>query len=196
MSESSNAEWAAARGVEIGARASLSHVARDLLREEQTPSAYLELLLTRGLYSDAMRMLTYGLPPRRAIWWGCLCVGRASASLPAEEEAALKAAARWAREPGEARRRAAEEAMGSDALSSPAGRLAWAAHLMGSRVPYPGLPPVPPQPDQAVRALNGAVQGAAAEAKGAPLAQIQREFVALGIHVLHGRCLWDTVEAR
>jgi hypothetical protein len=194
MNESSKAEWSSASSVEIGKRASLSYVAVDLLREELTPSAFLELLLGRGLYSDAMRFLTYGLPLRRSIWWGCLCVRRAAPALPPDQEAGLKAAAHWAKEPTDARRQAAEQALGEDPFATPAGHLAYAANLMGSRIAYPGTPPIPPDPKLAARMVNGAVQGMAARAKGKPRAQVQREFVSLGIHVLQGRYLWNAVE--
>lgn len=193
MSESSKAEWASASSVEIGKRASLSYMAVDLLGEGLTPSAFLELLLGRGLYSDAMRVLTYGLPLRRSIWWGCLCVRRAAPALLAGQEAALKAAAHWAREPSDDRRLAAEQALGEDPFGTPAGHLAYAAHLMGSRIAYPGTP-LPADPKLAARMVNGAVQGMAAAAKGKPRAQVQREFVSLGIHVLQGRYLWNAVE--
>lgn len=196
MSESSKVEWLSPSSVEIGKRASLSYVAAAVLHDGLTPSAFLELLLGRNLISDAMRFLTFGLPLRRSIWWGCLCVRHASQALPPHQEAALKAAAHCAREPSEARRQAAEEALGENPFATPAGHLAYAAHLMGSRPAYPGGPPLKPDPKLAARMVNGAVQGMAAQVQGKFRAQVQRGFAALGIHVLHGRYLWNAVECR
>jgi hypothetical protein len=181
-------EWSKNSAVEIAAPAPLSQRGQALARGCLSPAECLELFLTERLYGDAVRFLAFGLPQRRAIWWGCLCVRQAAPSLPEDQERALKAAARWAQEPGEPRRKAAEEALGDDPLNTSAGCVAFAVAVTGPRIPFPGMPPAAPQPQLVPRIINGGVLGAAK-----PISLV-RPFVALGIHVLHGRHLWDSVE--
>src|SRR4051794_25391286 len=63
------------------------------------PDALLERLLAHDRPYDAVRLLAAGLPARHAVWWGCLCVRRSAATLPAPQEAALRAAAAWVADP-------------------------------------------------------------------------------------------------
>src|SRR5438128_432587 len=108
------------------------------------PVAYVEQLALEGLAPDGLEFIAHWLPKRAAIWWGCLClwhVGRPT--LPAPEDAALRAVVQWVREPNEPRRlalEAAAEAAGN--LRTAAGGLARAAFFSGGSLVPPGLPVV------------------------------------------------------
>jgi hypothetical protein len=194
MSTSSKIDWSKATAAEIAASAPLGDAARRLMKNGASPTEYVDHLLAEKLHVDAARFLAFGLPLRRAVWWGCLCLRRSAGTLPADQEAALKAAAKWAQQPVEERRQAVEKAQGPDPLATPAGCLAWAVTVTGSHVAFPGLPPSPPEPEVAPKAINGAVLSAAAIPSVRPPARdYYREFVALGIQVLQGRYLWDSV---
>jgi hypothetical protein len=184
MNAPSKAEWVKPRAADIAAQASLGDEATRLLSEGLAPGPFLDLLLCRALYADALRIFAHGLPVRQAVWWGCLCVSRAGLALTQDQQALVKAVARWAIEPSEPRRKAVEECMGADPLEHLAGRLAFAVTVTGSRIPYPDSPAVPPQPELAPRAIKGAVLGAAADSNRP---NVDREFAAIGIHVLEGR---------
>jgi len=182
-------EWSKLRAVDIGARAPLGPAARELLNRNMTAEPYLELLVAHGLLADASRVLAYVLAGRGAIWWGCLCVQRVGvAPLPSSEEAALKAAARWCVAPDEAHRQAAERLVNSAALDTPAGCLAWGVSVTEPRVVFPGTPPVPAQPELLPKAVSAAVQLAAVN-----MPEARAEFVALGVGILQGRHMWDSI---
>ena len=55
-------------------RAKLGEEAKALLKDEHTPRQFLELLIGKELFLDAIRFLAYALPKREAVGWGCLCV--------------------------------------------------------------------------------------------------------------------------
>lgn len=193
MTKASEADWSSASAARIYAAAELGRGGQKLWTDDLTSSQFLALLLAHRLHGDALRFLACGLQLRRAIWWGCLCVRHAAGqSLPPEQESTLKAAAAWCREPTEARRKAAEEGLGTNPLATAPGCLGWAVAVTGRRVPFPGMPPMAAQPELAPRAIAGALFHAAALVPENRAGPIQPEFVALGLHVLEGRHLWDS----
>jgi hypothetical protein len=80
-----------------------------LLRDAMDPGEYLDALTEQRLYRDALQFVAHLLPPRFAVWWGCLCAWHAARPEPPSVVAeALHAAVRWVLDPSEANRRAAE----------------------------------------------------------------------------------------
>src|SRR5258708_5429241 len=100
--------------------------ARAFLKDAPTPDRYLDRLLERNLRSEAVRFMSHGLPPRQAIWWGCLCLRHgAAAPLATDAQAALDDVVRWVVAPTEGKRKTAEA--GADtSLGSASGCLALA----------------------------------------------------------------------
>ena len=90
-------------------RAKLGEGAKALLKDEHTPRQFLELLIGKELFLDAIRFLAFALPKREAVGWGCLCVRY---SLGTEEAAKISetqvAVERWVSNPDEGNRRAAQ----------------------------------------------------------------------------------------
>ena len=51
----------------------LGEEAKKLLRDGQTPAQFLDVLIEKQQFPDAVRFLAHALPKREAVWWACLC---------------------------------------------------------------------------------------------------------------------------
>jgi hypothetical protein len=126
-------------------RAKLGGDAKALLKDEYTPRQFLELLIGKELFLDAIRLLAYVLPKREAVGWGCLCVrhslGTEDASKISETHVAVE---RWVSNPDDANRRAAKAAADKEGLESPSAALALAAFFSGGSIAPTNLAPVAP----------------------------------------------------
>jgi hypothetical protein len=175
---------------EVCVHARLGPEALLLLRKDQTPRQFLELLLRTEKFSEAIRFLAFGLPRREAIWWGCLGVlhERGDRLLPPGEARALQAAVRWVIEPNEPHREAAEQLAGTQ---TPANYMAKAVAWTGGSLSPPGLPVVPPPVELPHRGVNAALAQAIING---PIETIDTRFrhtLALGIHIARGHSPWS-----
>jgi hypothetical protein len=55
---------------EICAQVELSADAQKLVNDQLSPDAYLDLLIEKEQWVDAIRLLAFGLPKREAVWLG------------------------------------------------------------------------------------------------------------------------------
>lgn len=116
-----------------------------LLTQGMTPSAFLQQLLEKEHYTDAIRMMARQLSRRQAIWWGCLCLEHdRGADLTESESAILCASLCWVLAPSEEHRRAADKAARAEDASSPAGLLGRAVFWSSGSLSKPNYPKVPP----------------------------------------------------
>jgi hypothetical protein len=106
----------------------LSEGAQPLLPEKQTPpSAFLDELLDRGLFDDAVPFLAHALPVRAAVWWGCLCLRHVlGKQADSKDNQALFAAVDWVLEPADPYRWKAKAAAQEAGTKSAAGHVALA----------------------------------------------------------------------
>jgi hypothetical protein len=68
---------------------------------------FLRALVDRGAVEQAVGFVAYLLPRREAVWWGCRSVREIIPQRTPDEEAAIRLAEDWVREPEEERRVAA-----------------------------------------------------------------------------------------
>lgn len=175
----------------IAAQCELTDEARALLGAGGTPRAFLERLLEQELYGDAICFLAQALPKRLAVWWGCECTWFMARPDPPEPVlTALQAAVRWALDPTEANRRAAEGPGEADNAETPAGCLALAALWSGGSMLAAEYPVVPPPADLTGRLVAGAIQLAAVEREAPQFREHYRQFLALGLELARGLPLW------
>lgn len=71
------------------------------------PPAFVRALLASQTPEDAVTFCAYALGRREAVWWGAGSVRLCLQIAPGQEDAALRAAEHWVREPEDDRRRAA-----------------------------------------------------------------------------------------
>lgn len=166
--------------------------ARALLDARLAPAAFFGRLCRAKLYSDAVRFAAHLLPPREAVWWGSLCAFEVyRPSPPPAQSAALRAAARWIREPTEENRRAAEAPAQEAGAADPAGAVAVAAFWSGGSMSRPGLPAVPPPPFLTARTVAGAILTAVASADPDKREERFRQFLRMAVGVSLGKNRWE-----
>lgn len=195
MSNSPLAKIKAATAAEICANFDLKKEARPLLLEGMSPRKFLEALVAKKQFIAGIDFLSHALPPREAIWWGCLCLQHACGNeLSEADKEACKAAVRWILQPTEENRAAARTPAETAGPASAAGHLAFAAHHTGGNIAPPKAPPVAPGPFAPAKAVANAVKLASTKAEPAKIAETQRLFLELGMGVSEGR--YDPAEVR
>jgi hypothetical protein len=169
----------------------VSDEAKKLLRDTQTPRQYLDVLIEKQQYIDAVRFLAHTLPRREAVWWACLCARAVGGTaLPAPQAAAVQAAERWVADPSEANRRAAQAASEAAGLGTPAACAAVAAFWSGGSLAPPDLPVVPPAETLTAHGAASAVLLAAVLTEPQKAPEKHRKFLAQGVEVLTGYNKW------
>ena len=166
-------------------QAKLGDPAKALLKDEHTSRQFLELLLGKGLFPDATRLLAFALPKREAVGWGCLCVRH---SLGTEDAAQISktqvAAERWVSNPDEGNRQAAKAAVAEDGPESPSDLLALAAFYSGGSVVAPNLEPVPPPDHVTPQLVAGVVMIAAVRTQPEKAVEKYRVFLQKGMALM------------
>ncbi len=173
---------------EICARFLLSKQAQALLGNDMPPRQFLDALLSHKQYVTGMDFLAYALPPREAVWWGCLCFQHACGeSMSPTDQAAAAATLQWVVQPGDGARIAAKAPAEAAGPASPAGALAMAVYQTGPALAIQGRPPSTPPPFASARSVANAVKLACTKIDPAKMIDTQKSFVELGIGVAEGR---------
>ncbi len=183
-----NAEPATKSGTtlrDLCERAKLKEDAKALLKDEFTPRQFLELLIGKELFLDAIRFLAYVLPKREAVGWGCLCVrqilGTQDASKISEAHMAVE---RWVSNPDEANRRAAKVAADKEGLESPSACLALAAFFSGGSIAPANLAPVAPTDHITPQIVAGAIIVSAVKDQREKAPEKYRAFLQKGMALM------------
>jgi hypothetical protein len=139
-------------------RAKVGDESKILLTDQSTPQQFLNLLVEKELFGDAIRLAAYLLPQREAVGWGCLCVRHILASQKGKPLPNVQVAAeRWVSAPNEENRWAAKETADKEDPKTPSGLLALAAFFAGHSMAPPNLQPVPPPEHVTSEIVGGAV---------------------------------------
>jgi hypothetical protein len=181
----------AATAAEVCQRFRLGRVAAALLRDDLTPSQFLDLLTARRLFKDATSFLAHALPNREAVWWAVLCVREVVGPAPPEPvAAALRAAEAWVQDPSEENRRAAREAAKAAGAGSPAGLAATAAFQSGGSLGPPDGPEILPSEFATARGVANAITIASLQAPAEKAPERFLSFVVRGVEVATGANRW------
>jgi hypothetical protein len=178
----------AATASEICARFLMSKGASALLRNDMPPRSFLEALLSNKQYVPGIDFLAHALPPREAVWWGCLCFQHACADrMSALDRAAAGAVVQWVLQPSDGVRVQAKVQAEAAGPVSVAGALAMAVYQTGPGIASPGRPAASPPPFACAKAVANAVKLACTKSDPSKLIETQKAFVELGIGVAEGR---------
>lgn len=182
-----------AMAVEACRNAQLAPDAREVLTPELTVRQYVDLLLERKLFADAIAALATWLPSRVSVWWACAGIRQISRDEDlAVSRSALTAAERWSRDPSEANRRAAGDVAKEANYESPGACAALGAFLSGGSLAPPNLETAVLPPEGATaRAIAGAVKLAAVSKEPAKAEERFRFFSALAFDIAERGPRWD-----
>jgi hypothetical protein len=169
----------------------LGEEAKKLLRDAMTPAQFLDALIEKQQFPDAVRFLAHALPKREGVWWACLCSRSvAGSSPPPKIAAALQTAEKWVMDPSEENRRAGMPAAEAAELKTPAGCAAMAAFWSGGSLAPPNVPVVPPGEYLTAHGVAGAVMLAAVQSEPEKAPDKYRKFLAQGLEVAKGTQRW------
>jgi hypothetical protein len=168
----------------IASIAELGDEAGALVRPDIHPYDYVQLLLDKALFPDAVRFMAHALPKREGVWWAWICAKRAAGDNPPPKiKMALEATERWISQPTEENRRAAMAAAETAEFGTPAGCAGLAAFFSGGSLAPPDAPPVPPGEYLTARAVSGAVIFAAVATEPEKAPDKFKSFVAQAVDV-------------
>ena len=154
-------------GFNVGAQA------ERLLEDDMSAGKFVDALVEKNKFSDAIDFMAHALPAREGIWWGCLCMRHALGDnlTPPDREAAT-AAVHWVIDPNEQTQAAARASAAACGTMSIAGALAIAA----------GEASAPAQ------SIARAVKIAAIK-DPANISRVQRSYVELAMQIAEGQLL-------
>ncbi|MEP6491152.1 MAG: hypothetical protein ABJF01_00650 [bacterium] len=172
--------------------ADIGDEARALLSPaDSPPRPYIDLLLSNGLFPDAVRVLAHALPRREAVWWAWVCARKSAGAEPAPPiKAALDATERWIVQPTEAHRRQALQFGEAADFGTAAGCAALAAFMSSGSLAPPEHPVVPPGDYMTAKAVSGSVTLAAVVNEPEKAPDKFQEFMKLGLEVAERTKLW------
>ncbi|MCZ2342111.1 MAG: hypothetical protein LC104_09995 [Bacteroidales bacterium] len=170
----------------------LSDAAQQWLQPHLTIEQYFDVLNREQLYSDGIRFLTQLLPPKRAIWWGCLCVwAAADARTCVAVEPVLASVLLWLREPQDTHRRAVAAVAQTVGNMTAAGMLGKAVFLSEGSISFPGQPEVRADGKVALQLVASSILMAARSAGATAASGSMRQFLAIGVDVYQGKNSWE-----
>lgn len=165
----------------------LSEEARPYADRAATPAQFIDQMIERRCFNDAVKFLAHGLPRREAVWWACLAARHA---LPAEtdaiHEAAVVAAENWATRPTEENRLIAKQLAERTAFKSAASWAATSAWWSAGSMTEPGQPEVPPPPFLYAQAVASAICLAAVLPDPLNADERYRRYLAQGLDLARG----------
>lgn len=175
------------KAMPIAGTLDLSDQAKALLTKEATPAQYVQSLIDKTLYADAIMFLAAGLSKREGTWWACLCARHALNDKPSEIDAkAIAAAEAWVFKPTPENCRQALPAAEATDFKSSAGWSAMAAFWSGDNISPVDDAVVPPPSDLTGKAVNGAVLLAATQGDPSKVAEYQQLFINQAIDIAGG----------
>jgi hypothetical protein len=172
--------------------AELSPEAVALSRPDVKPLEYMNLLVAKKLFPDAIRFLAHALPKRECVWWAWVCARRSAGEAPPPKiKAVLDATEKWIAQPNDANRRTAKAAADAAGLDSAAACAGLAAFFSGGSLGPPEAPPVPPGEYLTAKAASGAVIFASVKPNPEKAPAQFADFIAQGVEVTHKIKLWE-----
>ena len=155
------------------------------------PREFLNVLVEKQQFPDAVRFLAHVMPKREAVWWAWMCARRAAGEEPAPPvQASLQATEKWIKEPTEENRRAAMKAAEEADLKTAAGCAGLAAFFSAGSLAPPHAAVVEPGEFLAAKAVTGAVIFAAVGVEPEKSAEKFRNYIDQGVGVVNRIKLW------
>ena len=172
-----------ARAADLCKYFTLGDEARQALLPELTPDQFLQILVEKKWFPDAVQFLAHYLPKRQAVFWAMTCVKQSGMEQTPPGEAALKATEKWIAASNEENRQATLNAANDADTSTAPGATALAAYYSD------GLPATADPKTNAkayfmtAKLAGGAVLMAATSDREQTLPRLE-EFVNKGVEIV------------
>jgi hypothetical protein len=180
--------------LDLFAVADLSDGAKALLAGAKTSPpqrAFVDALVEREMFPDAVRFIAHALPRREAVWWAWVCARKAAGAAPPPAiKAALDATEQWIMQPTDETRRQAMHFAEIAEFGTPAGAAGLSAFLSGGGLGPPEAPPVAPGEFMTAKAVSGSVTLAAVVDAPEHATEKFKEYIRLGLEVAERTKLW------
>ncbi|HEX4147924.1 MAG TPA: FHA domain-containing protein [Pirellulales bacterium] len=174
--------------LELCQEAELGSPAKLLAADQRPVSDFCDLLLSKGLATDALRLWAQVLPKREAVWWACRSM--ATDLSDAQSDPGYVAAENWVLDPNDGNRRACLPAAEAAAMNSPGALAALAAYFSGGSLTAPDMPVVAPDPRLTARMASAAVLLSATGETGQIIAHKQQAALQRAGAVFRGLDKW------
>jgi uncharacterized protein DUF6931 len=132
---------------------------------EDTSVAFVEAMLSKGKWGEALSYCAYLLPRWDAVRWGYETLKQLRPSPPPTEQATMRIVEEWLRAPEEGTRRQALQHAQTADVEEPTTLIAYAVGWSGGSIVPPENGNVPAQPHQTARAVRAALLIAMAYAR-------------------------------
>lgn len=146
---------------QIAANAGVTDPAKELLRDDLGPAAYLNLLVEKALFKDALMFFAHAVPTDITVQWAVDCVKafkpKADGPPPKGPES-LPICEQWLKTRSDDDRWEACRTAKKAKMSSPADCVAIAVFFAGKSIAAPNAPPAPPPPYASEKMAAGAVR--------------------------------------
>ncbi|WP_390620773.1 DUF6931 family protein [Posidoniimonas corsicana] len=162
----------------------------------ESADAYFARLVESGELDAAVRFAAVRMGPRRATWWGSMCVWNTLRDQPdasPNAAAAVDAAVQWVLTRTEDSRRAAREAADAVGMQTPSGAVAASAFWSEGSVSLVGCPDVPAPPGVAAKLVVNAVTMTAAAPASAERTAALLQSLRIAAEVLATPSPWSAV---
>jgi hypothetical protein len=173
---------------EICAKFEPTEPAAKLLTPNMQPKAFLDLLIQKDLFMDAVHFVARTLSIREAAWWATVC-SKPVAGAPAPVADAHKKADGWVHEPGDDLRRAAHDAAQLAGVGTPVGLACEAIFFAEGSIGPKDMQAIPPPPGLAHKmAANSIILASVADPKTIPAKF--KHHLTIGQDVAAGKNRW------
>lgn len=135
--------------------------AANVVIHDEHPVGAINKLFDKKYYIDGVKVLAHALPKRESVWWACLAVRQSNISEGSDDDAALRAAEEWARQPTEENRQQCKLLSEKLGHKTAAAWAATAATWCTGSIADPDQPEVAPPEKLYAHAVAGAVSLAA-----------------------------------
>jgi hypothetical protein len=165
----------------------LNEAANALLQNNPTSASYIQQLVDKEFYTDAVKVLAHALPKREAVWWACLCARKTlTEKSSAAENKAIELAEAWVYKPSEENRKLLIPIAETAHFKNAASWAVVAAFWSGNNISFTPEVTIPPTEGLTAKAVTGAIITAAVSDKPENIASNYQLFLKQGIDIACG----------
>ena len=192
MTSATLARVLSATAAEIATLSEPDEAAAALLKDEMTPSQFLDALVGAEHIAGAVQFLAYALPRREGVYWGLLCARTALGdALGADAKATLDATETWLMEATDENRRALLPLADKVGYGTAAGCTALAGYFSGGSITPAEFEAVEPGPELSPKMLCNALQLSAVARTPDQIPELRRLFLEKGTAIANSPCPWE-----